>query len=50
MTRSVPVPFPPEPLRSLAIRWAQRDLAREDLMGKRSAILRLFAVKARTRR
>lgn len=42
MTRSVPVPFPPEPLRSLAVRWAQRDLAREDLTGKRSAILRLF--------
>ena len=42
MTRSRPVPFPPEPLRSLAVRWAQRDLAREDLTGRRSAMLRLF--------
>ncbi|MCZ4353673.1 FAD-dependent oxidoreductase [Roseovarius aestuarii] len=35
-----PMPFPPEPLRSLAVKWAQRDLAREDLTGKRSLFLR----------
>ncbi|MDP2119136.1 MAG: FAD-dependent oxidoreductase [Hoeflea sp.] len=40
MSRSWPVPFPPEPLRYLAIRWAQRDLAREDLTGHRSLMLR----------
>ncbi|UYV37892.1 hypothetical protein N4R57_01915 [Rhodobacteraceae bacterium D3-12] len=42
MTRSMPVPFPPEPIRSLAIRWAQADLAREDRTGKRSLMLRLM--------
>lgn len=40
MSRSWPVPFPPEPLRYLAVRWAQRDLAREDLTGHRSLMLR----------
>ena len=40
MSRSWPVPFPPEPLRSLAVRWAQRDLAREDATGHRSLMLR----------
>ena len=34
------VPFPPEPIRSLAIRWAQADLAREDRDGRRSLLLR----------
>lgn len=42
MTRSWPVPFPPEPLRNLAINWAQRDLAREDQTGHRSCMLRLM--------
>lgn len=40
MSRSWPVPFPPEPLRYLAVQWAQRDLAREDATGKRSLMLR----------
>ncbi len=40
MVRRRPVPFPPEPLRSMAIHWAQRDLAREDQTGKRSLFLR----------
>lgn len=40
MTNSRPVPFPPEPLRSLAVRWAQADLAREDATGRRSLLLR----------
>ncbi|MDQ0314023.1 NAD(P)/FAD-dependent oxidoreductase [Amorphus orientalis] len=40
MLRSFAVPFPPEPLRSLAVRWAQRDLAAEDLTGRRSLFLR----------
>lgn len=42
MPRRRPVPFPPEPLRKLAVRWAQRDLAREDQTGKRSLFLRLL--------
>ncbi|MEB8388410.1 FAD-dependent oxidoreductase [Rhodobacteraceae bacterium KMM 6894] len=40
MLRKRPVPFPPEPLRSLAVAWAQRDLAREDATGHRSLMLR----------
>ena len=40
MTHSRPVPFPPEPLRSLAVRWAQADLAKEDVTGRRSLLLR----------
>lgn len=40
MTRRWPVPFPPEPLRSMAVRRAQRDLAHEDATGHRSAFLR----------
>lgn len=40
MTRSRPVPFPPEPFRKLAIRRAQADLAKEDRIGKRSLLLR----------
>ncbi len=37
---SYAVPFPPEPLRSMAVKWAQADLAREDITGKRSMLLR----------
>ena len=40
MLRSPAVPFPPEPLRSLAVRWTQRDLAHEDATGHRSLMLR----------
>ena len=40
MLRSRAVPFPPEPLRSLAVRWAQADLAREDRTGRRSLFLK----------
>jgi glycine/D-amino acid oxidase-like deaminating enzyme len=40
MLRKRPVPFPPEPLRSWAVAWAQRDLAREDETGHRSLMLR----------
>lgn len=35
-----PVPFPPEPLRYLGVRLAQRDLAAEDRHGRRSLLLR----------
>ncbi|WP_226552432.1 NAD(P)/FAD-dependent oxidoreductase [Celeribacter naphthalenivorans] len=42
MTRSLPVPFPPEPFRNLAIRWAQADLAKEDENGRRSSLLKLM--------
>lgn len=34
MSRRFPVPFPPEPLRSVAVRFAQRGLAQEDATGK----------------
>ena len=40
MLRQTPVPFPPEPFRSLAVRAAQAGLAHEDLTGKRSGFLR----------
>nr|WP_254868474.1 FAD-dependent oxidoreductase [Phaeobacter sp. HF9A] len=42
MSRKRPFPFPPEPLRGLAIKVAQSHLAREDLTGKRSMLLRLM--------
>lgn len=42
MIRKRPFPFPPEPLRSLAVGWAQRDLAREDETGRRSLFLRIL--------
>lgn len=42
MSRRWPVPFPPEPFRSLAIRMAQRGLAQEDLTGRRPPFLRLL--------
>lgn len=34
------VPFPPEPFRNWAVKWAQADLAREDRDGRRSLLLR----------
>lgn len=40
MTRRWPVPFPPEPIRSMAVRRAQKDLAHEDQTGHRSRFLR----------
>lgn len=40
MMRRRPVPFPPEPLRYLAVRLAQRGLAREDQTGRRSLFLK----------
>ncbi len=40
MSRQFPMPFPPEPLRSAAIKRAQRDLAHEDATGYRSRFLR----------
>lgn len=42
MLRRRPVPFPPEPFCDLAVRWTQRDLAREDETGRRSRMLRTF--------
>ncbi len=42
MSRRWPVPFPPEPLRSLAVRLAQRGLADEDATGRRPGFLRLL--------
>jgi glycine/D-amino acid oxidase-like deaminating enzyme len=42
MPRRWPVPFPPEPLRSLAVRMAQKGLAQEDLTGRRPPFLRLL--------
>ncbi|MGF0540025.1 NAD(P)/FAD-dependent oxidoreductase [Agrobacterium sp. ES01] len=40
MARCRPVPFPPEPFCSLAVKWTQRDLEREDETGYRSLMLR----------
>lgn len=40
MLANRPVPFPPEPLRNWAVQWAQSDLAREDLTGRRSLLLK----------
>nr|WP_309502481.1 FAD-dependent oxidoreductase [uncultured Roseovarius sp.] len=40
MLSSPAVPFPPEPIRSWVVKWAQADLAREDLTGRRSLLLR----------
>ncbi|AVW92681.1 NAD(P)/FAD-dependent oxidoreductase [Celeribacter baekdonensis] len=42
MPRRWAVPFPPEPIRSIAVKMAQKDLAREDETGHRSAVLRLL--------
>lgn len=42
MPRRWPVPFPPEPLRSMAVRMAQKGLAQEDLTGRRPSFLRLL--------
>ncbi|MGB5869620.1 MAG: FAD-dependent oxidoreductase [Albidovulum sp.] len=40
MLRSPALPFPPEPIRTLFVKWAQHDLAREDRTGRRSLMLR----------
>jgi len=42
MPRRWAVPFPPEPIRSMAVKMAQKDLAREDETGHRGAVLRLL--------
>lgn len=40
MPRRLPVPFPPEPLRSLSVKLAQKGLAQEDATGRRPLFLR----------
>lgn len=40
MLRRRPVPFPPEPIRSLAVRMVQKRLAHEDRTGHRPLLLR----------
>jgi glycine/D-amino acid oxidase-like deaminating enzyme len=40
--RRRPFPWPPEPIRSIGIRWVQRDLAQADETGRRSLALRLL--------
>jgi glycine/D-amino acid oxidase-like deaminating enzyme len=42
MVRRRPIPFPPEPLRSLVVEVTQRALAREDETGRRGAWLGLL--------
>ncbi|MFO1539946.1 MAG: NAD(P)/FAD-dependent oxidoreductase [Chloroflexota bacterium] len=42
MVRRPPLPFPPEPLRSLVVGITQRALARQDVDGRRGAWLRLL--------
>ena len=40
MHNAYAVPFPPEPIRYMGVKWAQHDLAKEDLTGKRSLLLK----------
>ena len=40
MVRRKPMPFPPEPLRSLAIQSTRRAIARADRTGKPGMLLR----------
>ena len=40
MVRRRPLPFPPEPLRSLTIAMTKRALEREDTTGRRGLLLR----------
>ncbi len=42
MPRRLAVPFPPEPLRSAAVRLAQKGLAHEDATGERTRFLKLL--------
>jgi glycine/D-amino acid oxidase-like deaminating enzyme len=42
MLRRFPVPFPPEPFRSMAVRIAQKGLEQEDRTGRRPAFLRML--------
>jgi glycine/D-amino acid oxidase-like deaminating enzyme len=42
MPRRLAVPFPPEPLRSAAVRLAQKGLAHEDATGERARFLKLL--------
>ncbi|WP_236200085.1 NAD(P)/FAD-dependent oxidoreductase [Pseudomonas pseudonitroreducens] len=42
MTSQKPFPFPPEPLRYLGVRLAQRSLAKEDRNGRRDLLLKTF--------
>lgn len=42
MLRRFPVPFPPEPFRSMAVRIAQNGLEKEDRTGRRPAFLRIL--------
>ena len=40
MTSQKPFPFPPEPLRYLGVKLAQRSLAKEDRTGRRDLLLK----------
>ena len=42
MPRRLAVPFPPEPMRSAAVKLAQNGLAVEDATGERSRFLKLL--------
>lgn len=42
MVRTQPLPFPPEPLRTLGIKWTTMSLRRADARGKRNLWLRLL--------
>ena len=42
MPRRFAIPFPPEPLRSAAVKLAQKSLAQEDATGKRGRFLKLL--------
>ena len=42
MVQTKPIPFPPEPLRTLGIKWTTMSLQRADTKGKRNLWLRLL--------
>ena len=42
MVRTKPIPFPPEPLRTLGIRWTTTSLQKADAKGRRNLWLRLL--------
>jgi hypothetical protein len=42
MVQTKPLPFPPEPLRSLGIKWTTLSLQKADVRGRRNLWLRLL--------
>jgi hypothetical protein len=42
MVQTKPLPFPPEPLRSLGIKWTTLSLQKADVRGRRNLWLRVL--------